>query len=78
MTRLQQARSRRAKLRFAQAQLEAALDQVIPSLSLSPSAGFEALLIYAIDGLIAQGAIYDREQALRFVSKALNKRGLIG
>jgi hypothetical protein len=77
MTRLQQARLRRAKLRVAQAQLESALDDVIPNLPLSPSASFEALLIYALDGLIAQGAICDGEQAVRFVSQALTKRGLI-
>ena len=62
MTRLQQARLRRAKLRSARDQLEAALDGVIPRLPLSPSAAFEALLIYAIDGLVAQGTVRARSR----------------
>lgn len=78
MTRLQQARVRRAKLRATQTHLEAAFDDVIPSLSLPPSAAFEALLVYAIDGLVAQGTIQSKEQALYLVSKALTKHGMIG
>jgi hypothetical protein len=78
MTRLQQARLRRAKLRVAQAQLEAALDGVISNLRVTPAVGFEVLIIYALDGLMAQGVVNDREQALHFVARALSKRGLMG
>ena len=78
MTRLEQARARHAKLRVSQDRLEAALDKVIPTLSVNPSAAFEAMLAYAIDGLIAQGTIRRREEALWFVSRALCKRGIIG
>ncbi|WP_267427858.1 hypothetical protein [Methylobacterium sp. GC_Met_2] len=78
MTRLEQARARRAKLRVSQDHLEAALDDVIPTLSLAPTAAFEAVLAYAIDGLVAQGTFRNKEQALWWVSRALSKRGLIG
>ncbi len=77
MTRLQQHRIRRAKQRASQARLEAVLDDVIPSLELLPSEALEAVLAYALDGLIAQGTVYKRDQALWFVSNALTKRGLI-
>ena len=78
MTRLQQARTRRAKLRVSQDQLETALDVVIPNLPVLPSAAFEAVLAYAIDGLVAQGTLRDKEQALVWVSRALTKHGMIG
>ncbi|GJD30573.1 hypothetical protein PMNALOAF_1820 [Methylobacterium adhaesivum] len=78
MTRLEQYRDRRAKLREAQTQLEATLDDVIPSLSLQPSAAFEALLAYAVDGLVAQGTMRSKQQALYLISKALTKHGMIG
>lgn len=78
MTRLEHHRVRRAKFRATQAQLEAILDDVIPSLLLPPSAAFEALLVYAIDGLVAQGTMQSKEQALYLVSKALTKHGMIG
>lgn len=78
MTRLEQHRDRRAKIRATQTQLEAALDDVIPNLSLPPSAAFEALLVYSIDGLVAQGTVRSKQQALYLVSKALTKHGMIG
>ncbi len=78
MTRLQQYRIRRAKLRTSQERLETALDAVIPSLELSPSEAFQAVLAYAIDGLVAQGTVSKKEQALWLVSDALTKRGIIG
>jgi hypothetical protein len=77
MTRLQQARIRQAKLRLMRVRLEAALDNVIPTLPLSPSAALEAVLSYAIDGLVAQGTIYNRTQAIGFVMQALSKRGIV-
>lgn len=78
MTRLQQSRARQAKHRVTQDRLEAALDDVIPTLELGPSAAFEAVLAYAIDGLLIQGTIHSQRQALGFVSRALSKRGIIG
>lgn len=78
MTRLQQARAQKAKYRETQDRLEAALDDVIPTLSLPPSAGFEAVIAYGIDGLMAQGTVHSKEQALRLVSRALSMRGMIG
>ena len=77
MTRLQQYRVRQAKFRASQARLETALDPVIPSLEILPSEAFEAILAYAIDGLFAQGTVYRRDDALRLVSRALTKRGII-
>jgi hypothetical protein len=78
MTRLQQARAQKAKCRETQDRLEAALDDVIPTLSLPPSAAFEAVIAYGIDGLVAQGTVRSKEQALMLVSRALTTRGLIG
>lgn len=78
MTRRQQYRNRRAKHRASQERLEAALDAVIPSLELPPSETFQAVLAYAIDGLVAQGTVSKKEQALWLVSDALTKRGIIG
>ncbi len=78
MTRLQQYRIRRARQRTSQERLEAALDAVIPSLELPPSEAFQAVLAYAIDGLVGQGTVYQKQQALRLVSDALTKRGIIG
>lgn len=78
MTRLQQARVRQAKLRATQDRLEAALDVVIPTLELPPSAAFKAIIAYGVDGLVAQGTVYDKEQALAYVSRVLTKHGLIG
>ncbi|WP_342111025.1 hypothetical protein [Methylobacterium sp. SI9] len=78
MTRLEQARRRRTKLRVSQNQLETALDVVIPQLPIPPSAAFEAVLAYAIEGLVAQGTLHNKEQALVWVSRALTKHGMIG
>ena len=78
MTRLQQHRAQQAKCQQAQTQLKATFDNVIPSLGLQPSAAFEALLAYAVDGLVAQGTVRSKEQALYLVSKALTKHGMIG
>ena len=78
MTRLQQTRAQRAKCRATQDQLEAALDDVIPTLSLPPSAAFEAIIAYGIDGLVAQGTVRSKDHALGLVSRALSMRGIIG
>ncbi|WP_267422492.1 hypothetical protein [Methylobacterium sp. GC_Met_2] len=78
MTRLQQARVRRAKLRVSQDHLEIALDEVIPKLSIPPSEAFEAVLAYSIDGLVAQGTLRDKDQALALISRVLTKHGMIG
>lgn len=77
MTRLQQHRAQRAKCQQAQTHLETALDNVILSLELQPSAAFEAVLAYAVDGLVALGTVRSKDQALYLVSKALTKRGII-
>lgn len=78
MTRLRQERARRAKLRETQNRLEAILDEVIARSPLSPSEAFEAVLAYAIDGLVVQKRLRNKTQALEWVSHALTKRGLIG
>ena len=78
MTRLQQYRAQQAKCQEAQTHLATAFDNVIPSLGLQPSAAFEALLAYAVDGLVAQGTVRSKEQTLYFVSRVLAKRGMIG
>ena len=61
-----------------QVRLEAALDNVIPTLPLPPSKAFAAILNYAIDGLILQGAVSRREDVFAYVSCVLSKRGMIG
>ena len=77
MTRLQYHRVRQAKFRASQDRLETALDNVIPSLGILPSEAFEAVVVYAMDGLVAQGTVCTRDEALSFVSRALTKRGII-
>lgn len=78
MTRLQQERVRRAKLRQTQNDLEAILDEVIARSPLLPSDALEAVLAYAIDGFVVQKRLRNKAQALEWVSHALTKRGLTG
>lgn len=78
MTRLEEARIRQAKRRATQEQLEAALDGIIPNLNLPPSKAFEALLDYAVGGLVAQRTIKRKDCAVWLVLAALRKHGITG
>lgn len=78
MTRLQQERVRRAKMRETQNHFEAILDEAIARSPHQPSDALETVLAYAIDGLVVQKRLRDKGQALAWVSRALTKHGMIG
>ena len=76
MTRLEQARVRRAKQRATQDALQGTLDVLIGRLPLQPSEVFLSIIEYGIEGLAAQNALHSHAGLSRMVESLCVKHGL--
>ncbi len=76
MTRLQQARARRAKQQATQDALQAVLDNMVDHLPLQPSEVFLSIIEYGIEGLAAQRRYFGRDCLKRLVETVSAKHGL--
>lgn len=76
MTRLEQARARKAKQRATQDALQGALDVMIDRLPLQPSEVFLSIIEYGIEGLAAQNAQHNRSSLTHLVESFCVKHGL--
>lgn len=76
MTRLQQARAKKAKQRATQHALESVLDEMVARQPTKPSEVFLSIIEYGVDGLVAQDAQLNRVRLNHLVECIATRHGL--